>query len=105
MSLLVAGIDRCSESTRGLTCGSPDREPDRAQAHAGHGQNRISTTRQENHVSYTITARFADGRIEKNEAAGRLVALINAAYDRGALGVTAIIVRTPAANTQRTAPL
>lgn len=56
-------------------------------------------------MSYTITARFADGRIEKNDAIDRLVALINDAYDRGALGVTAIARRTPAADTQRAAAL
>lgn len=60
-----------------------------------HGQSRILTTRPENHVSYIITARYADGRTEKHAAIGALTALIEAAYDRGALGVTAIARRAP----------
>lgn len=66
------------------------RQPECAQAHAGHGQSRILTTRPENHVSYIITARFADGRIERLPAIGDLGALLDAAYAGGAMGVTAI---------------
>lgn len=66
----------------------------------------FSDNRPETHVSYIITARFADGHIEKNSAIGCLTALINAAYDRGAVGITAVLCRTlPAPTEGLAAPL
>jgi hypothetical protein len=57
----------------------------------------------ETHVSYTITARFADGRIEKKHRFGRINAWIDAAYDRGAMGVT--VTTRQAMSITRHAPL
>jgi hypothetical protein len=66
----------------------------------------FSDNRPETHVRYTITARFSDGRIEKHSAIGGLNALIDAAYDRGALGVTAIARQAqPAPSGRCTTPL
>ena len=40
---------------------------------------------------YQLTIRHADGRVEHRTAIGALAAIVDALYDAGALGVTAMV--------------